>query len=77
MLRVSAFSFFIITLCIHAKLLEATAVPARAAVGISAKDPRKQSERIIRGGANRGGASVVASKTMPAQQIKLLKYVKG
>lgn len=77
MLRVSAFSFFIITLCISATLVEATAVSGRVAVGVSSKDPRKQSESIIRGGANRGGASVVAAKTMPAQQIKILNLLSG
>ncbi len=56
-------------------VLQATALPTRSAIGISSKDPRKQSlsQTLSRGGGSRGGASAVAVKTMPANHIKLLK----
>lgn len=74
----SAISIFLITLCIQAVVLHATALPTRSAVGISSNnDPsRKQSQALSRGG-GRGGASAVAVKTMPANHIKLLNLLSG
>jgi solute carrier family 25 protein 33/36 len=69
-------AIFIFTLCVQVALLEATALPARAAVSINTSDPRKHSQTLTRGGA-RGGASTVAVKTMPAGQIKLLNLLSG
>jgi hypothetical protein len=65
-------SFFILSVCIHAILVGATAIPGRTCVQVSTFDPRKQSQCLSRGG-ERGGATVAAVKTMPAHHMKLLK----
>lgn len=74
----SSIKIFLATICILVVSLDATAVPGRAAVKVSAYDPRKQSRSLSRGG-ERGGASVAAAtaRTMPANQIKLLNLLSG
>lgn len=67
-------NLLLVALCIQFKTLDATALPGRAAVKVSAYDPRKQSKCLNRGG-ERGGASV--ARTMPANQIKLLNLLSG
>jgi hypothetical protein len=63
---------FFLCICTNAILVGATAIPGRTSIQVSTFDPRKQSQCLHRGG-ERGGATVAAVKTMPANQIKLLK----
>lgn len=76
MAKQSISSLIILSFCINAILLTATAVPGRTTVKVLTLDPRKQSQCLSRGG-ERGGATVAAVKTMPANQIKLLNLLSG
>jgi len=74
MARQSIVALCFLALCLQATLIGATAVPAgRAAIRVKTYDPRKQSQsQSLNRGGERGG-SAVAVKTMPANQIKILK----
>lgn len=73
MARQSIIALCFLTLCLQATLIGATAVPGRAAIRVKTHDPRKQSQnQSLNRGGERGGSAVVV-KTMPANQIKLLK----
>ncbi len=71
MTALSIVKLVVATICIQLTVTQSTAVPGRAAVKVTTYDPTKQSRTLSRGG-ERGGASL-ATRTMPANQIKLLK----
>lgn len=74
-MKLSISTFCITLLLLQAALLEATAVPGRAAIKVRTNGHRNQPHSLHRGG-ERGGASV-AAKTMPAKQIQLLNLLSG